>query len=108
MQNLVTQQQSTSIDAHENCEIIAETRLCTTFHLIEMERTKTGRSACSSVYSKVDLCCVDTFFLPSSDPIFVSQAAHNSHFGANFTACVLLFCRSRAAGAGLRTNCVTK
>lgn len=90
MQKMVTLQQSTSIDAHENCQIIARTRLCTTFHLIEKERMTTGRTAWTSVYSQVDLCFGWYFyFLASTDPIFVSQAAYIGHFGANFTACIL-------------------
>lgn len=93
MQKMVTQQQSTSIDAHENCQIIARTRLCTTFHLIEKERTTTttGRVELRVLTGRF-VCSVDTFLsLPSADPIFVSQAAHIGHSGANFTASILLF-----------------
>lgn len=90
MQKMVTLQQSTSIDAHENCQIIARTRLCKTSHLIEKEGMTTGRTAWTSVYSQVDLCFGWYFyFLASTDPIFVSQAAYIGHFGANFTACIL-------------------
>lgn len=48
-------------DAHENCKIIAETSLCTTFYLIGKERTasRAGHRVCATTASQVDFC-----FLP--------------------------------------------
>lgn len=108
MQKMVTQQPSTFIDAHENCQIIAGSRLSTTFRLIEKERSTTGHTACSSVYSQVDLLSVDTFlfFFPVAmdlSNICLTGGAHWP-FRGQFHCLYFIVYRLRAAGAGSRSE----